>query len=211
MRVGGSTSIKVDVRIVAATNKNLEELVRQKTFREDLFYRINVVALYLPPLRDRREDIPLLAQHFLARRLKEENREPQQFSKEALDILTQYHWPGNVRELENIVERALVWSRGEFILPEHLPTILRADSTAETLREETLSGRLSLEQAVRAFEREMILDALKRTNFVQTQASALLGISRRMLKYRMDILGITRDLALGSDRDALPEETAIEN
>jgi DNA-binding NtrC family response regulator len=208
-RVGGSTPIKVNVRIIAATNKNLEELVKQKAFREDLYYRINVVSLYLPPLRERREDIPLLAEHFLERRLTEENRPAQEFAKETLEILTQYRWPGNVRELENIVERAIVWSRGETILPEHIPAALRADSRAETLRAETLSGRLSLEQAVREFEREMIVDALKRTNYVQTQAAAQLGISRRMLKYRMDILGITRDLALGHTRDAAPADDAV--
>jgi DNA-binding NtrC family response regulator len=197
IRVGGTGSIRVDVRIIAATNKNLEDLVRRREFREDLYYRINVLSLYLPPLRDRREDIPLLAQHLLAKLLKQENRPPQRFSKEALDVLAQYDWPGNVRELENVVERAIVWSRGTAIQREHLPVTLHAESRADALREETLSGRLSLEQAVHEFERDMILDALKRTNYVQTQASSLLGISRRMLKYRMDMLGITRDLALG--------------
>jgi DNA-binding NtrC family response regulator len=203
--------VHVDVRVIAATNRDLDRAVTQGQFREDLFFRLNVVSINLPPLRDRREDVMLIAEHILMSRATRVGKTLKGFSSAAQELLLRYSFPGNVRELENIVERALVWSRGEFILPEHLPTILRADSTAETLREETLSGRLSLEQAVRAFEREMILDALKRTNFVQTQASALLGISRRMLKYRMDILGITRDLALGSDRDALPEETAIEN
>jgi DNA-binding NtrC family response regulator len=211
-RVGGGSSIKVDVRIIAATNKNLEELVKDRTFRQDLYYRVNVISLYLPPLRERREDIPLLAEHFLRARLEDEDRPPQSFSKEAMDILTQYHWPGNVRELENAVERAMVWSRGATIVPEHFPASLRADSRTECLRDQTLAGRLSLEQAVREFEREMILDALKRTNYVQTQASALLGISRRMLKYRMDILGITRDLVLGTgeppaEREQEPEQS----
>ena len=192
-RLGGTQSIKVDVRIVAATNKNLEDLLRQRLFREDLYYRINVVSLYLPPLRQRREDIPYLAKHFLQQRLKEENRPQQDFTKETLEILAKYHWPGNVRELENVVEQAIVWSSGTAVAPEHLPATLRTDIHSDILRAETLSGRLSLEKAVMEFEREIILDALRRTDYVQTHASALLGISRRMLKYRMDMLGIRRD------------------
>jgi DNA-binding NtrC family response regulator len=190
-RIGGTHPIKVDVRIIAATNRNLEELVRRKEFREDLYYRINVVSLYLPALRDRREDIPLLAKHFLSKRLDEDQRSPQEFSKESLEILSRYHWPGNVRELENVVEQAMVWSRGITITPEHLPAALKADIRSSSLREDTLSGRLSLEKAVLEFEKEIILDALRRTDYVQTHASALLGITRRMLKYRMDMLGIT--------------------
>jgi len=192
-RLGGTQSIKVDVRIVAATNKNLEDLLRHRLFREDLYYRINVVSLYLPPLRERREDIPYLAKHFLLQRLKEENRPQQDFAKETLEILAKYHWPGNVRELENVVEQAIVWSSGAPICPDHLPATLRTDIHSDILRGETLSGRLSLEKAVMEFEREIILDALRRTDYVQTHASALLGISRRMLKYRMDMLGIRRD------------------
>lgn len=192
-RIGGTSPIKVDVRIMAATNKNLEALLQRKEFREDLYYRINVVSLYLPPLRERREDIPLLVKHFLAKRLEEDKRPAQEISKEALEILTRYHWPGNVRELENVVEQAMVWSRGEMIRPEHLPATLRTDTHASSLRDETLSGRLSLEKAVMEFEREIILEALRKTDYVQTHASALLGISRRMLKYRMDMLGIRRN------------------
>lgn len=192
-RIGGTQPIKVDVRIMAATNKNLEDLLRRKEFREDLYYRINVVSLYLPPLRERREDIPYLAKHFLARRLEEEKRPAQEFMKETLETLEKYHWPGNVRELENVVEQAIVWSGGARIAPDHLPATLRTDIHADILKGQTLSGRLSLEKAVMEFEREIILDALRKTDYVQTHASALLGISRRMLKYRMDMLGIRRD------------------
>ncbi|WP_447977145.1 sigma-54-dependent transcriptional regulator [Candidatus Nitrospira bockiana] len=199
-RIGGTQALKVDVRIMAATNKNLEELLRRKAFREDLYYRINVVSLYLPPLRERREDIPALAKHFLAQRLQEEKRPLQEFAKETLEVLAKYHWPGNVRELENVVEQAIVWSGGQTIAPEHLPSTLRTDIHSDILRSETLSGRLSLEKAVMEFEREIILDALRKTDYVQTHASALLGISRRMLKYRMDMLGIRRDD--GSPADA---------
>ena len=162
-RVGGVQSIKVDVRIVAATNKNLEELVRKGQFREDLYYRINVIALYLPPLRERGEDIPLLAKHFLAKRIEEESRPSQEFSKDAVDLLSRYPWPGNVREMENIIEQAFIWSKGsDVITPEHLPTILKNDTRSSSLRDDTLAGRLSLEKAVMEFEREIILDALKR-------------------------------------------------
>jgi DNA-binding NtrC family response regulator len=192
-RIGGVQPIKVDVRIVAATNKNLDELVRRNQFREDLYYRINVIALYLPPLRERGEDIPLLAKHFLAKRVEEENRPPQEFSKEALELLSRYPWPGNVREMENMIEQAFIYSKGSTtITSEHLPNPLRNDTRSSSLRDDTLAGRLSLEKAVMEFEREIILDALKRTNYVQTHAANLLGISRRMLKYRMDMLGITR-------------------
>ncbi|MGH7206405.1 MAG: sigma-54-dependent transcriptional regulator [Nitrospiraceae bacterium] len=191
-RIGGTQPIKVDVRIIAATNQNLEELVRGGKFREDLYYRINVIALYLPTLRDRAQDIPLLAKHFLAKRNEEDKRPTQEFSKEALELLMRYSWPGNVRELENVVEQAIVWSQGNAITPEHLPAVFRTDTRSSSLREDTLSGRLSLEKAVMEFEKEIILDTLKRTNYVQTHAAAALGISRRMLKYRMDTLGISR-------------------
>jgi DNA-binding NtrC family response regulator len=200
-RIGGVQPIKVDVRIVAATNKNLDELVRKGQFREDLYYRINVISLYLPPLRDRGEDIALLGKHFLAKRVEEEKRPHIEFSKEALELLVRYPWPGNVRELENIVEQAFIWSNNaEHIVPEHLPAVLKGDVRSASLHDDTISGRLSLEKAVMEFEREIILDALKRTNYVQTHAANLLGISRRMLKYRMDSLGISR-----TDRDPNPE------
>jgi len=192
-RVGGVQSIKVDVRIVAATNKNLDEMVRKNQFREDLYYRINVIALYLPPLRERGEDIALLAKHFLAKRIEEEKRPPQEFTKDSLELISHYPWPGNVREMENIIEQAFIWSKGSNVItPEHLPNILRTDTRSTSLRDDTLAGRLSLEKAVMEFEREIILDALKRTTYVQTHAASMLGISRRMLKYRMDTLGITR-------------------
>ena len=207
-RVGGVQSIKVDVRIVTATNQNLEDLVRKGQFREDLYYRINVIALYLPPLRERGEDIPLLAKHFLAKRIEEDRRAPQEFSKEAIDLLSRYPWPGNVREMENIIEQAFIWSKGsDIITPEHLPAVLKNDSRSSSLRDDTLAGRLSLEKAVMEFEREIILDALKRTNYIQTHAANLLGISRRMLKYRMDTLGIGRpDQEVSAEPPAVVQE-----
>jgi DNA-binding NtrC family response regulator len=204
-RIGGVQSIKVDVRIVAATNKNLDELVRKGQFREDLYYRINVIALYLPPLRERGEDVPLLAKHFLAKRVEEEKRPHIEFGKEALELLGRYPWPGNVREMENIIEQAFIWSQNATeITQEHLPTILKNDSRSSSLRDDTLAGRMSLEKAVMEFEREIILDALKRTSYVQTHAANLLGISRRMLKYRMDTLGIGRP-----DNNSNPEPEPV--
>ncbi len=207
-RIGGVQPIKVDVRIVAATNKNLDDLVRKGQFREDLYYRINVIALFLPPLRERSEDIPLLAKHFLEKRLEEEGRAQIEFGKDALELLTRYSWPGNVRELENFVEQAFIWSQhASQITPEHLPTVIKNDSRSTSLRDDTLAGRMSLEKAVMEFEREIILDALKRTNYVQTHAANLLGISRRMLKYRMDSLGIGRpDNSLTQESDPAMQE-----
>ena len=204
-RIGGVQSIKVDVRIVTATNKNLDDLVRKAQFREDLYYRINVIALVLPPLRERGEDIPLLAKHFLEKRLDEERRPRIEFGKEALELLTRYSWPGNVRELENFVEQAFIWSQNATqITPEHLPTLIKNDSRSTSLRDDTLAGRMSLEKAVMEFEREIILDALKRTNYVQTHAANLLGISRRMLKYRMDTLSIGRPDNSSTQESDLP-------
>ncbi|HYM38299.1 MAG TPA: sigma-54 dependent transcriptional regulator [Nitrospiraceae bacterium] len=192
-RVGGTQPVKVDVRIITATNKQLADLVKREAFREDLYYRINVVVLHLPSLRDRREDISLLAQHFLAKRTEGEGRPQQEFTKDALEILSAYSWPGNVRELENVVEQALIWSHGKPIEPEHLPAgLVEAASRSETVPADVPAGHVSLEKSVLEFERKMILDALQRTAYVQTHAAALLGISRRMLKYRMDMLGITR-------------------
>src|SRR5213080_4904946 len=189
-RVGGTQTIKVDVRIIAATNKILEELVPRKEFREDLYYRINVAVLSIAPLRDRREDIPYLSKHFLSKRLETEGHPPMEISKEAMELLTRYHWPGNVRELENVIEQAMVWCRGTEVTTDHLPTTLKNESRHTGLRQSALSGQVSLEKAVQEFERELILDALTRTGHVQTHAATLLGITRRMLKYRMDMLGI---------------------
>ena len=204
-RIGGIQPIKVDVRIVAATNKSLDELVRRGTFREDLYYRINVISLYLPPLRERGEDVGLLAKHFLSKRNEEDKRPAQDFSKEALELISRYPWPGNVRELQNVIEQAVLWSQGAVIMPDHLPNSLKSDTRSSSLREDILSGRVSLEKAVMDFEKDIILDALRRTNYVQTHAATLLGISRRMLKYRMDTLGISRPETV----PAIPEPPSL--
>lgn len=190
-RLGGAQSISVDVRVIAATNKDLMDLIARKAFREDLYYRVNVVSLHLPALRTRREDIPLLVQHFLEKRSAEKGGPGQkQISSEALELLMKYPWPGNVRELENIVEQTCAMTPDLLIQPQHLPTLLRDQVMTDSLKDEILSQRMSLDRAIMDFEREVILEALKKTRFVQTHAAALLGISRRVLKYKMDSLGM---------------------
>jgi DNA-binding NtrC family response regulator len=189
-RIGGTSTVKVDVRVIAATNKNLETLMKKELFREDLYYRINVVSIHIPPLRERREDIPLLARHFLVRKAEEEGLKPKEITQDAIELLMQYSWPGNVRELENVIEQITTLSDAEQIGPHDLPYHIRDQIRSASLREKALSQRISLEAAVMEFERGIILEALQRTQYVQTHAAALLGITRRMLKYKMDTLGI---------------------
>ena len=189
-RVGGSQTIPVDVRIISATNKSLEELMKKGLFREDLYYRINVVPIYLPPLRTRAEDIPLLVQFFLMKRADEDGGEPREVKKEALDLLMKYRWPGNVRELENVIDQTLTMSRGDTVELNDLPAHISDQIRFNSLKEQTLDQKISLDKAVMEFEREIILDALKRSRYIQTRAAKLLGISRRVLRYKIDSLGI---------------------
>ncbi len=177
-RVGGTEPTKIDVRIVAATNKNLEELVAEKKFREDLFYRLNVVSIHIAPLRERREDIPLLAEHFLRKYAAENEKPISRISPEALDLLTRYHWPGNVRELENIIERAIILSRHAIILPEDLPWRLRVEPSG--IAETSLPSQISLIE----LEKMHIKKILEETGGNKKKAADILGIDRRTL-YRM--------------------------
>jgi DNA-binding NtrC family response regulator len=186
-RVGGGKTISVDVRLISATNKNLEELMSRGTFRSDLFFRINVVPLTIPPLRQRKEDILLLMQHFLDKHAGPGKR---RVSPEAMDILMAYEWPGNVRELENVIERIVVLTNVEVIGPGELPPNLKTTSRVEIIKQEVLNGRISFDDAERDFEKDIIIEALKKSNYVQTKAAELLGISRRILKYKMDKYGI---------------------
>jgi DNA-binding NtrC family response regulator len=189
-RVGRSKPIQVNVRIITATNKNLEELVRAKQFRQDLFYRINVINLTLPPLRERYDDVPHLAQFFSTKLGRRYGGRAISFSPEALECLTSYDWPGNVRELENVVESLLALAPNDEVAMEDLPRKLRERTSGEGAPAPVFSAGLGFEQAERIFETEMIVKALKRANFVQTRAAELLGISRRILKYKMDKLRI---------------------
>ncbi|MFQ5454670.1 MAG: sigma-54-dependent transcriptional regulator [Nitrospirota bacterium] len=190
-RVGGTKTIKVDVRLITATNKNLEEAMRDGRFREDLYYRINVVPIYLPSLRERTEDIPLLVKYFLKKNAEEEGKMLKEISQNAMDFLVRYQWPGNVRELENIIEQIVVLSSNDKIMTDDLPIHIKSQTVSRALKEKTLSGRISFERAVMEFEKEIIFETLKRANYIQTHAANLLSISRRMLKYKMDNLGIT--------------------
>jgi DNA-binding NtrC family response regulator len=190
-RLGSTQSIKVDVRLVTATNKDLEASMRKGTFREDLYYRINVVPIHLPPVRERREDIPLLLRHFISKKSAERGQPTKQIAPEALSLLTHYPWPGNIREMENVVEQILTLCDSDHIAMDHLPLRLRSGTKGSQMKDKVTAGQRNFEYAVMEFERELIVDALKRANFVQTHAAQLLGISRRILKYKMDSLGIT--------------------
>jgi two-component system response regulator AtoC len=196
--IGENRAEKVDVRVVAATLRDLGKLVERGEFREDLFYRLNVVNLHIPPLRDRREDIPLMAQAFLNRFNREFNREApvERFSPEAEALLQAHPWPGNVRELENAVERAVVLADGVTVLPEHLPDRLwSAPPVAPTVT--NIPGlppeSLSLKRAFRAIEESFIRAALKQTKGNRTRAAELLEISHRALLYKIKEYGIDGD------------------
>jgi two-component system NtrC family response regulator len=183
-RLGGLHPIKIDVRIVAATNKNLEEEVKQGRFREDLFYRLNIVQIDIPPLRERKDDIPLLLDFFLKKFNERHKRSIKGFAREARDSLIKYDYPGNVRELENIIERATVLARGDYITRGDLPM-------ANSSEQQVSDG--SMKQVVESMEKRMITEALVTANWVQTKAAEAVGISERMLRYKMKKLGISRE------------------
>jgi two-component system NtrC family response regulator len=182
-RLGGLHPIKVDVRIIVATNKNLDEEVKKGTFREDLYYRLNVVNIQIPPLRERKEDIPLLIDFFLKRFNDKHKREIRGFTREARDMLIKYDYPGNVRELENIIERATVLTRGDHISKEDLPAL--SDKV-----QPPLEG--SMNEVIETMEKRMITEALVNANWVQTRAASSLGISERMLRYKIKKYNITK-------------------
>lgn len=219
-RVGGNTPLRVDVRIIAATNKPLEEAVAAREFREDLFYRLNVVRIHIPPLRERREDVRLLVNYFLKKFAREQEAAPKSISNGVIKALEQYHWPGNVRELENIVRRALVVAKGNAILLGDLPPEIAgqsltpsavtpapagASTTGETGPADVVSLTRKLFQWARkdpklklipAVERELVLQALKETGGNQVQAAKLLGITRATLRKRIEKFAIQRELSL---------------
>jgi len=182
-RLGSNQTIQTDVRVIAATNRNLEAAIQKGAFREDLYYRLNVVTISLPPLRERKEDIPALIEHFLKKYNRENNKKVGSLSKEARDFLLQYDYPGNVRELENIIERAVVLCRGEILTTQDLPLNLR-DVKMEALLERAKRGR-SLPEALEEIERQEIGKALEKFSGVQTKAAEDLGISERVLRYKM--------------------------
>ena len=189
-RVGGHRPISVDVRIIAATNVDLEEAVRQRRFREDLYYRLHVVPIVMPSLRERREDIPSLVGHFLAR-FNAENRKNLKISSAAMDLIVEYDWPGNVRELENCVERMVVMTRRDIVAPEDVPLsmslnpapLAAAPAPSAPPPPETRSS--TLPKAVAEIERERLVEALQTSGGVQTRAAMLLGITPRQLGYKL--------------------------
>jgi two-component system, NtrC family, response regulator PilR len=192
-RVGGTEDIEVDVRTMAATNKELAQLIQAGTFREDLFYRLNVISVEIPPLRDRRDDIPLLATNFLGLYAARAGRPVLGISPEAMDILMAHSWPGNVRELENVMERTVALTSGSDIRPDNLPPSVRQPVAPTTLlRWEVPPDGLNLEQVVADLEQTLMRDALEKANWVQTRAAQLLGINFRSFRYRAKKYGLDR-------------------
>ena len=218
-RVGGNQPVKVDVRVIAATNKPLEAAVAGKQFREDLFYRLNVIRIAMPPLRQRREDVRLLVNYFLKKFSQEQNQPPKSISQDVLSILEGYHWPGNVRELENVIRQALVVAKGDAILPTELPPELtmppaqgtafkppsepRSECSVTNADMSTLAKAMfqharldSKLKVIPAVERELVIQALIETQGNQVQASKLLGITRATLRKRIEKFGIKQGLAI---------------
>ena len=214
-RVGGNQPIQVDVRIIAATNKPLEQAVAARQFREDLFYRLNVVRIHLPPLRERREDIRLLVDYFLKKLCRQQHCTPKSITASVIKALEQYHWPGNVRELENALRRALVVAKGDAILVGDLPSEIAGPSAsnaigapqtigpAEASTNDTATMARQLFQWARrdpklkilpAVERELVIQALKETHGNQVHAAQILGITRATLRKRIEKFGIQRDM-----------------
>jgi two-component system NtrC family response regulator len=190
-RVGGNKTIKVDVRVIAASNRDLKEEVARGTFREDLYYRLNVVHLEVPPLRDRREDLPLLIRYFLEKFAKELNKETPALSPEAMTALRDYPWPGNIRELENMLERAVILSSGSSIQVEDLPIQPKPVPGAEWSPDQVIPPGLKLNEVLEMVEKRMIVDALAKTGHVQSHAADLLGIEKNLFKYKMRKFGLT--------------------
>jgi Nif-specific regulatory protein len=183
--LGSSRTVKVDVRVIAATNKDLEKEVAMGTFRSDLFYRLNVFPIFLPPLRERGPDILLLADYFVLKYAREFNKDVKRISTSAIDMLMSYHWPGNVRELENCVERAVLLANAEAIEAWHLPPTLQMKPAG---MQNVSRGKL--EALVSAFERDLITDALKDVRGNQSQAARLLGTTKRIVQYKVEKYGI---------------------
>jgi two-component system response regulator PilR (NtrC family) len=184
-RVGGLEELTADIRVIAATNQDLSKAVADGRFREDLFYRINVIPIALPPLRERREDIPLLAEHFLAKYAEQMEKQIASVSREAMELLLHYDWPGNIRELENALERAVALEATPAILPDSLPATIRGDSPrlAAAPPEALPESGFDLEAHVQEIERGYIAEALKKAGGVQVKAADLLGMSFRSFRY----------------------------
>ncbi|MBI3815114.1 MAG: nitrogen regulation protein NR(I) [Nitrospinae bacterium] len=196
-RIGGRTQVKVDARIIAATNQQMETAIEEKRFREDLYHRLNVITIPMPPLRERREDIPVLSDYFLRRFGKDLGSEVRHITEDAMDILKNYEWKGNVRELENVIKRAIVMSGGDSILPEQLPITEHAKSSSVSIhdmirtRVQNIVDKGNLyNEVIGEIERELLLAILKRTEWNQVKAAEILGINRNTLSRKIKELGI---------------------
>jgi two-component system response regulator AtoC len=190
-RVGSSLPIKVDIRIICATNKDLQRQVEQQKFRDDLFYRLNVINIHMPPLRDRKEDIPALVEHFLAKHRYSATAQPAAISEEALKRLMEYDWPGNVRELENVVERAVVLSRGQIITSRELPFgDHEGDGHEEEGGDEVSVEKSFFKKSVAQFEKDLIMKALRDATGNRSKAAEMLGIYRRLLYAKIKEYGL---------------------
>ena len=183
-RIGGHRTIRVDVRIIAATSKDLERSINEGTFREDLYYRLNVFPIFMPPLRERKTDILLLTDHFVEKYSRKHKKSVRRISTPAIDMLMQYHWPGNVRELENCIERAVLLCTDRVIHSHHLPPTLQTGERSGTV------PFLSLEESVKNFEKELIVDALKNSRGNMAEAARLLKSTERVVSYSVRRLGI---------------------
>jgi Nif-specific regulatory protein len=183
-RLGGTETIKSNIRLIAATNRDLERSIADGIFREDLYYRLNVFAIHLPPLRERKSDVLLLAEHFLEKYEREHGKRIRRISTPAIDMLMSYHFPGNVRELENAIERAVLACDSNVIHGHHLPPTLQTAEVSDTVT------NLSLEAAVDAFERDIIQDALKSTRGNIAKAARMLDSTERILGYKIKKFGI---------------------
>lgn len=198
-RVGATEDMKVDVRIIAATNRNLEEMVQKGGFRQDLFYRLNVINIKTPPLRDRKEDIPILAQHFLKKYNDKLSKNIGGISVEAMEVLKKYDYPGNVRELENMIERTVALEAGQTILPESLPPMVNTSNgrkMASSHEIEVTNDGVDLDKVMGQIEKELLIKAIHTAGGVKKKAAKLLNITFRSMRYRVEKynLGTTDDL-----------------
>jgi Nif-specific regulatory protein len=178
-RLGGTTTIQTNVRLLTATNRNLEQAIAEAAFREDLYYRLNVFSIFVPPLRERKDDILLLADHFSEKYAAEHHKPIRRISTPAIDMLTSYHWPGNVRELENAIERAVLVCDGQVIHGYHLPPTLQTAEASGTI------ARTSLAEAVNSYEKDLIVDALKTAQGNRAKAAKLLSTTERIMGYKV--------------------------
>ena len=190
MRLGGTSTIKVDVRVIAATNSDLEELIEEKKFRQDLFFRLNVIKIELPPLKDRKEDIPLLVKHFLDLYSEENKKEISGITEDVMEVLEGHEWPGNIRELENIIERAVVFTKTKLITRESLPSFLYSSQEKQLTALSSAPNFRTLREQTHLLQRKWILEALKKTSGVQKEAAQLLGVKPTTLNEMIKRLSI---------------------